>query len=331
MARLDQAVRRVLALKAQLGLFDDPFRRIDPRREKARVRTPQHLKLSREAGARSIVMLKNDGDLLPLPKSGRKIALIGPFVQGQRELIGTWNVYGSDAEAVDLLTGVRAAVTDPSLVTAVDGSGITDPIPGGIEAAVIAASQADVVLLAIGESQRMSGEAQSRVDIGIPQAQLDLAEAVLATGKPTVILLRNGRAMVLDKPVLDARAILVTWFLGSQSGPATADILFGDVGPRRGCRSVSLFDRAAALLLCAQDHRATQPAGAAGGIQGALSRGAERGALRVRARPDLWSHRLQRSRPGRRAAEHRWRAQGPGAHHQQRHARCDRGGTALHP
>ncbi len=231
MARLDQAVRRVLAMKVQLGLFDDPFRRIDPRREKARVRTAAHLKLAREAGARSIVMLKNDGDLLPLPKSGKKIALIGPFVQGQRELIGTWNVYGSDAEAVDLLTGVRAAVRDPASVVAVDGSGITDAIPGGIDAAVQAANAADVVVLAIGESQRMSGEAQSRVDIGIPSVQLDLAKAVLATGKPTVVLLRNGRALVLEKPVLDAPAILVTWFLGSESGPATADILFGDVGP----------------------------------------------------------------------------------------------------
>ncbi|WP_230769047.1 glycoside hydrolase family 3 N-terminal domain-containing protein [Sphingomonas sp. Leaf4] len=231
MARLDQAVRRVLAMKVQLGLFDNPFRRIDPRREKTRVRTPEHLKLSREAGAKSIVMLKNDGDLLPLPKTGKRIALIGPFVQGQRELIGTWNVYGSDAEAVDLLTGVRAAVADPALVSAVDGSGITDPIPGGIDAAVRAAAVADIVVLAIGESQRMSGEAQSRTDIGVPQAQLDLAQAVLATGKPTVVLLRNGRAMVLAKPVLDARAILVTWFLGSQSGPATADILFGDMSP----------------------------------------------------------------------------------------------------
>ncbi|KQN40635.1 beta-glucosidase [Sphingomonas sp. Leaf407] len=231
MARLDQAVRRVLAMKVQLGLFDNPFRRIDPRREKTRVRTPEHLKLSREAGAKSIVMLKNDGDLLPLPKTGKRIALIGPFVQGQRELIGTWNVYGSDAEAVDLLTGVRAAVADPALVSAVDGSGITDPIPGGIDAAVRAAAVADIVVLAIGESQRMSGEAQSRTDIGVPQAQLDLAQAVLATGKPTVVLLRNGRAMVLEKPVLDARAILVTWFLGSQSGPATADILFGDMSP----------------------------------------------------------------------------------------------------
>ncbi len=231
MARLDQAVRRVLAMKVLLGLFDDPFRRIDPRREKTRVRTPANLKLAREAGARSIVMLKNDGDILPLPKAGKKIALIGPFVQGQRELIGTWNVYGSDAEAVDLLTGVRAAVADPALVTAVDGSGITDALPGGIDAAVLAAAAADIVVLAIGESQKMSGEAQSRVDIGIPQPQLDLAQAVLAVGKPTVVLLRNGRALVLETPVLDAPAILVTWFLGSQSGPATADVLFGDVGP----------------------------------------------------------------------------------------------------
>ncbi len=231
MARLDQAVRRVLAMKVLLGLFDDPFRRIDPRREKARVRTPANLKLAREAGARSIVMLKNDGDILPLPRAGKKIALIGPFVQGQRELIGTWNVYGSDAEAVDLLTGVRAAVADPVSVTAVDGSGITDALPGGIDAAVLAAAAADIVVLAIGESQKMSGEAQSRVDIGIPQPQLDLAQAVLAVGKPTVVLLRNGRALVLEKPVLDAPAILVTWFLGSQSGPATADVLFGGVGP----------------------------------------------------------------------------------------------------
>ncbi|MBD8679458.1 glycoside hydrolase family 3 N-terminal domain-containing protein [Sphingomonas sp. CFBP 13720] len=231
MARLDQAVRRVLAMKVLLGLFDDPFRRIDPRREKTRVRTPANLKLAREAGARSIVMLKNDGDLLPLPKAGKRIALIGPFVQGQRELIGTWNVYGSDAEAVDLLTGVRGAVADPALVTAVDGSGITDALPGGIDAAVLAAAAADIVVLAIGESQKMSGEAQSRVDIGIPQPQIDLAQAVLAVGKPTVVLLRNGRALVLEKPVLDAPAILVTWFLGSQSGPATADVLFGDVGP----------------------------------------------------------------------------------------------------
>lgn len=231
MARLDQAVRRVLALKVALGLFDDPFRRIDPQREKAMVRTPAALALAREAGRRSIVMLKNAGDLLPLPRSGKRIALIGPFARGQHDLIGPWNVYGTDAEAVDLLTGVRAAVADPALVTVTDGSGIDAPLPGGIGAAVAAAEAADIVLLVIGESQSMSGEAQSRSAIVVPPAQMALAEAVAATGKPVVVILRNGRALALEGAVLAAPAILVTWFLGSQSGPATADILFGVEGP----------------------------------------------------------------------------------------------------
>jgi beta-glucosidase len=231
MARLDQAVRRVLAVKVALGLFDDPFRRIDPRREKTRVRTPANLRLAREAARRSIVLLKNDGDLLPLPRSGKRIALIGPFASGQQDLVGPWNVYGTDAEAVDLATGVRAAVADPSLVTAVAGSAVEAAIPGGIDAAVAAARAADIVVLCIGESQRMSGEAQSRTAIVVPPAQQALAEAVAATGKPIVVCLRHGRALALDGAVLAAPAILATWFLGSQSGPATADILFGVEGP----------------------------------------------------------------------------------------------------
>ena len=231
MARLDEAVRRVLALKVQLGLFDDPFRRIDPRREKTRIRTRESVALAREAGAKSIVMLKNDGGLLPLPRQGKRIALIGPFAAGQHDLIGPWNVYGTDAEAVDLATGVRATVTDPSLVSVALGSGVDDPVAGGIPAAVAAARAADIVVLAIGESQRMSGEAQSRVDIVIPAAQMALVAAIVATGKPIVVLLRTGRALALHGAVLDVSAILVTWFLGSQDGPAIADVLFGKTGP----------------------------------------------------------------------------------------------------
>ncbi|KHA62704.1 glycoside hydrolase family 3 N-terminal domain-containing protein [Sphingomonas sp. Ant20] len=230
-ARLNEAVRRVLALKVQLGLFDDPFRRIDPRREKTQVRTARTLALAREAGARSIVMLKNDGGLLPLPRSGKRIALIGPFASGRHDLIGTWNVYGTDAEAVDLETGVRAMVKDASLVSVVEGAGLDGPVAGGIEAAVAAARAADVVVLAVGEHARMSGEAQSRSAIVVPPAQMALAEAVAATGKPMVVLLRNGRALALEGAVLGASAILVTWFLGSQDGPAIADVLFGAVGP----------------------------------------------------------------------------------------------------
>ena len=231
MARLDQAVRRVLSVKAALGLFDDPFRRISPTREKARVRTPANLRLAREAGRRSIVLLKNDGNLLPLPHAGKKIALIGPFASGQQDLIGPWNVYGTDAEAVDLATGVRAAVANASLVTVVAGSGVEEPLAGGIDAAVAAARAADVVVLAIGEGQGMSGEAASRVAITVPAPQQALAEAVAATGKPIVVALRHGRALALEGAVLDAPAILATWFLGSQSGPATADILFGVESP----------------------------------------------------------------------------------------------------
>jgi beta-glucosidase len=231
MARLDEAVRRVLELKAKLGLFDNPYLRIQPGREQARVRTPEHLALSREAGRHAIVLLKNDGDLLPLPKKGKRIALVGPFASGQHDLVGPWNVYGDDKQAVDLETGMRAVMGAGASLTVTRGSGVDEPVPGGIEKAVAAAKAADVVVLAIGESTNMSGEAQSRASVTIPEPQQALAEAVAATGTPVVVLLKNGRALALEGAVRDAPAIVVSWFLGSESGPATADMLFGDVAP----------------------------------------------------------------------------------------------------
>ncbi|UVO50854.1 beta-glucosidase BglX [Sphingomonas sp. SUN019] len=230
-ATLDESVRRVLAVKHTLGLFDDPFRRIDLKREKARSRTKSSIALSREAGRKSIVMLKNNGDLLPLPKSGKKIALIGPFATGQRDLNGPWVVYGDNAQAIDLATGIGAVLRDKSAMTVTAGSGVEEPLAGGIEAAVAAANAADIVLLAIGESEGMSGEAQSRTEITVPAPQQALAEAIAATGKPVVVILKNGRGMALAGAVRNAPAILVTWFLGSESGNATADILFGAHGP----------------------------------------------------------------------------------------------------
>lgn len=231
MARLDEAVRRVLWVKAKLGLFDDPFRRIDPRREKARSRMPANLALAREAARASVVLLKNDNAVLPLMPSGQRIALIGPFGAGQHDLIGPWNVYGSDDQAVDLATALRGALKDPAFLSVTQGSEVEKPVPGGIEAAIAAARAADIVLLAIGEGADMSGEAQSRTDIVVPAAQQALAEAVAATGKPIVVLLKNGRALALDGAVLAAPAILVTWFLGSETGPALADILLGKTAP----------------------------------------------------------------------------------------------------
>ena len=231
MARLDESVRRVLAAKARLGLFDDPFRRIDLAREKARSRTKPALALARESARRSIVLLKNEGDLLPLPKSGRRIAIIGPFAAGAHDINGPWVVYGDNSQSVDLATGVRAAVRDRNSVTVAEGSGIEAPLAGGIEAAVAAARAADVVLLAIGESENMSGEAQSRPEIVVPEPQQALAEAVAAVGKPTIVILKNGRSLALEGAVRNAGAILVTWFLGSESGHAIADVLFGDYSP----------------------------------------------------------------------------------------------------
>lgn len=224
---VNESVRRVLMIKAMLGLFDNPFRRIDPKREVSRSRLPVNIALSREAGRKSIVMLKNEGDVLPLSKSA-KVALLGPFAEGAHDLIGGWCVYGDDEQAVDLATGMRNAGGNISVV---EGCDIEKPIPGGIDAAVAAAKAADVVILSLGEAQSMSGEAQSRTDIVIPKPQQELAEAVAKLGKPMVVVLRNGRGLALEGAVRNAPAILVTWFLGSESGNAIADILYGSHSP----------------------------------------------------------------------------------------------------
>jgi beta-glucosidase len=228
-AQLNQSVRRVLAMKAMLGLFDDPFRRIDVKRESARSMLPKTRALAREAGRKAIVMLKNDGELLPLPHSGRTIALIGPFASGQHDLVGPWVVYGDDAKAVDLATGIRSAFKGMLIVA--QGSGVEEPLAGGIPQAVTAARQADLVILAIGEGANMSGEAQSRTEIVVPAPQQRLAEAVAAVGKPIVVVLKHGRALALDGAVANAQAILATWFLGTETGNAIADVLFGAYSP----------------------------------------------------------------------------------------------------
>ncbi len=227
-ARLDEAVRRVLRLKEAIGLFDDPYRSVSRKAERSSVSTPAMLKLSREAGARSIVLLKNDDKLLPLKKNPGRIAVIGPFGEDIKNVVGTWAFMADETLNVSIAAGLRARGLT---VDAVKGSEIEAPIPGGIAAAVAAAGTADIVLLAIGESQLMSGEAQSRTEIVVPAPQQALAEAIAATGKPVVVLLRHGRALALHGAVKDAPAILATWFLGSQSGHAIADVLFGDVNP----------------------------------------------------------------------------------------------------
>lgn len=226
---LDEGVRRVLRVKAAIGLFDDPYRSLDPMAEADTSKLAEHDELARDASRRSIVLLKNDG-VLPLRKQGSRIALIGPFAEDRDNIEGCWTLFGDKSRYVDIASGIRGAMQDNTLEI-VAGSGIEEAIDGGIEAAVAAAKRADVVLLAIGEPQNYSGEAQARTQIVVPAAQQALAEAIAAAGTPVVVLLKNGRALALSGAVREANAILVTWFLGTQTGPAIADVVFGDYNP----------------------------------------------------------------------------------------------------
>jgi len=231
-ANVDEAVRRVLRMKEMLGLFDDPYRSLNLARENDQSYIAPHDALARDSARRSIVLLKNEGNVLPLSKQGQRIALIGPFAQDTANIAGPWASGHMDTSRfITLEAGVRAAIRDQSLLEVVSGSEMEAPLNGRIEAAVAAARRADVVVLAVGEPQNFSGEAQSRVEITLPPAQQALAEAVAAVGKPVIVLLRNGRALALHGAVRDAEAIAVTWFLGTQNGHAIADVLFGDYNP----------------------------------------------------------------------------------------------------
>lgn len=230
MAALDEAVRRVLWIKERVGLFDDPYRSLDPAREADRSYLPAHDALARDAARRSIVLLRNEGRTLPL-RRGQRIALIGPFAQDRENIEGCWTLFGDKSRYVSLEDGMRAALGDAGALTVTPGCGLEEALEGGIEAAVAAAREADVAVLALGEPQRYSGEAQSRTEIVLPPAQQALAEAVAATGTPLVVVLRSGRALALEGAVRDAQAILAAWYLGTQTGTATADVLFGDYNP----------------------------------------------------------------------------------------------------
>jgi beta-glucosidase len=255
MAVVDEAVRRVLRVKKALGLFENPYRSLDPARMVTDIRRPEAIALAREAGRKSIVLLRNERNLLPLPKTGKSIALIGPFVTDRNNALGPWMVFPDMKSAVTLEQGVRAALGASGVLSVVPGCGVERPLEGGIDAAVAAARAADVAVLHVGEATNMSGEGASRADITIPKAQVDLIDAVAAVGKPMVILLKHGRALELPNTVKNAQAIVCTWFLGSESGNAIADVLFGDAAPQ-GRLPVS-FPRRAGQEPFYYNHRAT--------------------------------------------------------------------------
>ena len=233
LAVLDESVRRVLRVKQVLGLFDDPYRSLDPEAERTLLGLSATRELAREAARRSVVLLKNEGGLLPLPRTGRRIALIGPFADDRFHLMGPWSLWKQPQHAVSLAQGLREAMVDAQALEVVAGCGIEQALEGGLAAAQAAAQRADVVILALGEGEAMSGESASRADIGLPAPQQALAEAVAAaaSGKPVLVVLQHGRALALSGAVREAAALLAAGYLGDESGHALADLIFGEHAP----------------------------------------------------------------------------------------------------
>lgn len=241
---INDAVRRVLRVKFQLGLFDDPYRYSDPEREAAVVGNPAHLEASRDVARKSIVLLKNDENLLPLNKTKGSIAVIGPLAADKDSPLGSWRGNAINGSAVSLLEGIEAAVGDDVEVLYAEGAplGVGERSflreleinyrdTSGFEAAVKAARKADTVVIALGEEAFQSGEGRSQVDIGLKGVQRQLLQAVYEANPRTVLVLMNGRPLALIWEAQNIPAIVEAWHLGSAAGHAIADILFGDYNP----------------------------------------------------------------------------------------------------
>jgi beta-glucosidase len=254
LAEIDLACKRVLEAKYRLGLFDDPYKYLDAERAKTSLMTPENLKASRELAQRSAVLLRNEKQLLPLKKSGT-IAVIGPLADSKGDMLGTWAMGGDPNSISTVVEGIKNVGGDAVKVIYAKGSEFTDdpsmlnlfnPLAaqgGTVKAetrrsseelqaeAVNAARKSDVVVAVLGEPAAWSGEASSRSDISIPAVQRNLLKALVATGKPVVLVLVNGRPLTLTWEDANVPAILEAWNGGTEAGNAIAGVLFGDYNP----------------------------------------------------------------------------------------------------
>lgn len=228
MEDIDQAVRRILRIKYDLGLFADPYRYLSESREKNSIMTSAHMDAARNAVRKSCVLLKNESNILPL-KNETRIALIGPLAERRTDMIGSWSAAGDGNKAVSLLEGMQARTG--TNVTYARGCNINDDTTKYFAQALAAARSADVVVLVLGESKEMSGEAASRSDITLPGVQKQLFEEIVKTGKPVVVVLMNGRPLAIPELDAKAAAILEAWFGGTMAGHGVTDVLYGDYNP----------------------------------------------------------------------------------------------------
>ncbi|MFI3306531.1 MAG: beta-glucosidase BglX [Rikenellaceae bacterium] len=243
--QIDTMVRRILMVKFQLGLFDDPYKYSDVKREAEVVLAEENFEAAREVAKRSIVLMKNENETLPLSKKTKRIAVIGPLANDTDAPIGNWRGMGDSNSAVSLLDGIKSAVGSECEVIYAEGCRLTNNKEvnffveldieredrSGFAEAIEAARSADVVVMALGEVAYMSGECRSYADISLKGLQSELLAEIRKVGKPIVLTLFTGRPLVLTNEVGNTDAILNCWLLGSESGNAIADVLFGDYNP----------------------------------------------------------------------------------------------------
>jgi beta-glucosidase len=218
-----------LRIKFRLGLFDRPY--TEEAREPNALLRPESIRLAREIAGRSMVLLKNDRETLPLNKNLSSIAVIGPLADERRAPLGWWAGDGKEENTVTPLAGIKAKVSAQTKVVYAKGCEIKDDSTAGFQEAVNLAKASDVAVVIVGESHEWAGEAASRSTLDLPGRQLELVQAIQATGKPTVVVLVNGRPLSIGWIVNNVPAVLESWMGGTESGNAIADILFGDVNP----------------------------------------------------------------------------------------------------
>lgn len=231
---IDDAVRRILTKKFELGLFDNPYKFCSAEREQKALNDPEHTKIAREVASKSIVLLKNENHLLPLSKNTKTIAFIGPLVKEVTQNKGFWDVTvpGVDTNfIVSQWQGLQNKIGSASNILYAKGCEIEGSDTSKFAEAVDVAKQADIVVISVGEKREMTGEARSRANLHLPGVQEELVKELLATGKPVVVLINAGRPLVFNYIADHAPAILYTWWLGSEAGNAIADVLFGDYNP----------------------------------------------------------------------------------------------------
>ena len=229
---LDEAVLRILHVKEQLGLFDKPMQYHDVEREARELLSPGHREAARAIARQSIVLLKNQGKLLPLDADKlRSIAVIGALATDGLSSLGSWRAQGKADDVVTVLAGITAAAPSTLKITSAPGADPRNNDLSGIAAALKIAKAADLTILVIGEDFDLSGEARSRSSLELPPSQMELARSILALGRPVVVVLANGRPLAITELAETAPAIVETWMLGVESGNAVADVLFGKYSP----------------------------------------------------------------------------------------------------